>query len=373
MSDVKTGNLWDIFCRVIDNYGDVGVCWRLATGLAERGERVRLWVDDASALAWMAPEGAQGVEVQPWTALIPTNGRVIGDILVEAFGCDIAPEFVAAYAYMTRASGQPSMWINLEYLSAEGFSERNHGLASPVTTGPGAGLDKHFFYPGFTAATGGLLREPNLLARQARFDRAAWLRKLGIKLGGERLISLFCYEPAMLGDFLEQLAGDTPVTRLLVSPGRAAAAVQAVIASKNRLQPSWNMRELLSFSFLPALTQLDFDHLLWACDLNFVRGEDSLVRALWAGKPFVWQIYPQHDDAHYNKLSAFLELLEAPASLRNFHLAWNDLKGQNEAKPRPLPPLALPEWQQTIATARRQQLQRVDLVTQLMGFALKNL
>jgi hypothetical protein len=21
---------WDIFCRVIDNFGDIGVCWRLA-------------------------------------------------------------------------------------------------------------------------------------------------------------------------------------------------------------------------------------------------------------------------------------------------------------------------------------------------------
>ena len=27
---------------------------------------MRLWVDDASALAWMAPQGCPGVQVQPW-------------------------------------------------------------------------------------------------------------------------------------------------------------------------------------------------------------------------------------------------------------------------------------------------------------------
>ena len=55
---------WDIFCQVIDNFGDIGVCWRLAADLAARGHQVRLWVDDASALHWMAPQGAAGVEVR---------------------------------------------------------------------------------------------------------------------------------------------------------------------------------------------------------------------------------------------------------------------------------------------------------------------
>ncbi len=59
---------WDIFCRVIDNFGDIGVCWRLATQLAGQGQQVRLWVDDASALQWMAPEGCPGVEVRAWLA-----------------------------------------------------------------------------------------------------------------------------------------------------------------------------------------------------------------------------------------------------------------------------------------------------------------
>lgn len=367
---MKTGKLWDIFCKVIDNYGDLGVCWRLSVGLAARGERVRLWVDDASALRWMAPEGAPGVAVRPWTQPLKIDDLTPGDVLVEAFGCDSAPELIAHYVDNTRARGQKPIWINLEYLSAEGFVERSHGLPSPVTTGPGVGLSKHFFYPGFSAATGGLLREPDLIARQAQFNRAAWLQQLGMAYQGERLVSLFCYEPPALSHLLDHLAGDTQPTRLLVTAGRATAAIKNCIANKNSTQPSWNKRESLSFLFLPALSQQNFDQLLWACDLNFVRGEDSLVRALWANKPFVWQIYPQHDDAHHSKLNALLDVLNAPPSLRAFHHVWNGLSG---ATPAVLPPIALPLWLQTVTAARQQQLQHDDLVTRLMRFASKTI
>ena len=46
--------------------------------------------------------------------------------------------------------------------------------------------------------------------------------------------------------------------------------------------------------------------LLANCDLNFVRGEDSLVRAIYSGKPFIWQPYIQGNDAHLEKLNAFI-------------------------------------------------------------------
>ncbi len=90
--------LWDIFCKVIDNYGDIGVCWRLARQLAGRGQRVRLWVDDASALRWMAPHGCPGVEVRAWTQPLDLATVNTGDVLVEAFGCEVPAEFVAACA-----------------------------------------------------------------------------------------------------------------------------------------------------------------------------------------------------------------------------------------------------------------------------------
>ncbi len=354
--------LWDIFCKVIDNHGDIGVCWRLSANLAARGERVRLWVDDASALRWMAPGGCAGVDLMPWTQPLPMQGLVPGDVLVEAFGCEVAPEFIASYADTTRASDQKAAWINLEYLSAEGFVERSHGLPSPVMSGPGAGLTKFFFYPGFTPGTGGLLREPDLAQRQARFDRAAWLRQLGLEPRGERLVSLFCYEPPALAQLLDHLATQAQPTRLLVTAGRSSAAVQAALEKKTRLQPSWNQRGLLSISYLPILSQIDFDHLLWACDLNFVRGEDSLVRALWADKPLVWQIYPQHDDAHHGKLEAFLALIGAPASLRRFHRTWNAIDAG------PLQALDLAGWSDAAHAAHGRLMGQHDLVTRLLEF-----
>ncbi len=363
---METGKLWDIFCKVVDNYGDIGVCWRLAVGLATRGERVRLWVDDNSALAWMCPDGAPNVEVRAWTRSIPTDRLEPGSVLLEAFGCEINPEFIAFYANGTRSAHLKSTWINLEYLSAEGFPERCHGLPSLVATGPGAGLKKHFFYPGFSAATGGLLREPDLPLRQTRFDRQQWLQQQGIEFHGERLVCLFCYEAPRLDELLDQLARDSQKTRLLITEGRATACASHCIELKNRVQPLWNGRGQLSFSYLPALTQREFDHLLWACDLNFVRGEDSLVRALWANKPFVWQIYPQHDDAHHVKLDAFLNRLQSPASLREFHQVWNCLSAA------PLPPLDLAPWQQAVSQARELQLQHADLVTQIIRFTTKN-
>lgn len=374
-SGVKTEKLWDIFCRVIDNFGDIGVCWRLACGLAAHGERVRLWVDDASALDWMAPGGAPGVEVKPWTLPMQTQHLTPGDNLLEAFGCQIDPEFIAAYADWTSARGKNGVWINLEYLSAEGFVERSHGLPSPVTAGPGAGLAKYFFYPGFRAGTGGLLRESDLARRQACFDRVKWLKQLGIKWEDERLVSLFCYEPAALGDLLQQLASDTVCTCLLVTSGRASDAVRACIESKTGFNALWNKRQALQISYLPRLSQSDFDHLLWSCDLNFVRGEDSLVRALWAGKAFIWQAYPQHDAAHHAKLDALLDWLQAPLSLRAYHCRWNAIQTETTEERKnqsPLPTLALQEWQETALNARSEQLQLDDLVTQLIRFASKS-
>ncbi|MDP2066782.1 MAG: elongation factor P maturation arginine rhamnosyltransferase EarP [Burkholderiaceae bacterium] len=371
---------WDIFCRVIDNHGDLGVCWRLAADLAARGETVRLWVDDASALDWMAPGARQGthpgVRVLPWRHPIdPTllAALPVADVWVEAFGCEISPEFIANHDHFTGASGKKSfknpVWINLEYLSAEPYVERSHGLPSPVLSGPGRGRTKWFFYPGFTPATGGLLHEPDLAARQAAFDRTAWLAAHGIPWQGERLISLFCYEPPALAAWLAQLARGPEPTRLLVTHGRAAAAVRAAIFNKIRPDPASNGDSSLLISYLPALTQRDYDALLWACDLNLVRGEDSWVRALLAGRPMVWQAYPQDDGAHHAKLQAWLDWLGASPSQRAFHQLWN--APQAPVANAPWPALDGTAWQPTAQAARSRLLAQDDLCTQLIRFVAK--
>ena len=362
---------WDIFCRVIDNYGDIGVCWRLAADLAARGRTVRLWVDDPLPLRWMAPGALDGnwpgVSVLRWQqsgeldflARLPR-----ANVIVEGFGCEIEPVYLAHHFINGACNGDCPGWINLEYLSAQGYAERSHLLPSPILQGPAGGQTRHFFFPGFSAPSGGLLREPDLLERQARFDARSWLSLLGVEANAGRLVSLFCYEPVLMPALLDRLRDADTRTQLLVTAGRAAAAVQSWVADDATVRGGGTLGQFgsLSLIFLPTLSQRDFDHLLWSCDLNLVRGEDSLVRALWANKPFVWQIYPQDDNAHHAKLAAVMQAISAPASWRAFHHAWNGLSST-------LPDWDLPQWHAASRSARAQMLLQSDLTTRLLEFA----
>jgi len=365
--------LWDIFCHVIDNWGDLGVCWRLARQLALRGQRVRLWADDPSALAWMAPGALQGqgalakLSVYHWPrqqpeALPPPVEP--GDVLIEAFGCTIEPHWVQALQPAGRA-GQ--VWINLEYLSAEPWVERCHGLPSPVLSGPLAGRCKWFYYPGFTPGSGGLLREnPAPAASDAPDTPDAHYASAppptasspGATAATDLRLLLFCYAapalPALLADPALAQA------HWLVAAGRTQATWRSAQCAP-RTAPCPAQRATL----LPLLAQTEFDALLRTCNLNLVRGEDSLVSALWAGRPLVWQLYPQHDQAHHAKLEAFLDWLEAPPCLRQFHRVWNGLHGGTLPT---LSPQRLRWWDECSSAARQRLLQQGDLVRRLLRF-----
>ena len=346
--------VWDLFCRVVDNFGDIGVCWRLGFDLAERGESVRLWVDDASALRWMAPQGCDRVQVLPW-GQAEREGHC-GDVVIEAFGCELPEAWVRRMAGRARAP----VWINLEYLTAEDFARRCHRLPSPQSIGAAAGLTKWFFHPGFVAGTGGLIHERDLESRQRAFDVHTWRAAHGIALRpDERCVSLFSYPNPALRALLDALS--LAPTLLLVTPGPASEQVA------QQLGPAWQRAQLRAIP-LPWLSQTSFDHLLWSCDINFVRGEDSWVRAQWAEAPFVWQAYVQHDAAHHAKLDAFLDLYLAGAepalahSIRKLWLRWND---------RSSGPIDLPDldaWQAHQRRWREHLRGQIDLTSRLLEF-----
>jgi uncharacterized repeat protein (TIGR03837 family) len=308
---------WDIFCRVIDNFGDIGVCWRLARQLAaEHGRKVRLWVDDLSSLQPICPavdsaraiQFCQGVEIRHWVENVAVDR--VPEVVIEAFACELPSAYLTA---MSQVSPKPC-WINLEYLTAESWAEECHGMASPHPSLP---LVKYFFFPGFSAKSGGLLRENDLFAERDRAVAAFPSTDL-------LEVSLFCYDTAPVGALLDAFR-DSPVPVLChVPPGKPLAAVQVHLGGHGPWQLGNTM--IRSVSFMP----LDeFDRLLWRCDINFVRGEDSFVRAQWAGKPFVWQVYPQDDGAHLTKLEAFLECYSkelggaTETAVRRMFVAWN--------------------------------------------------
>ncbi|MBT2374770.1 elongation factor P maturation arginine rhamnosyltransferase EarP [Pseudomonas fluorescens] len=325
---------WDIFCSVVDNYGDIGVTWRLARQLvAEHGCEVRLWVDDLRAFERMCPEVdvrldrqvQEGVDVHRWPADWPATEAA--DVVIAAFACQLPPGYMEEMAGRERTP----LWMNLDYLSAEDWVVGCHGLPSVKFKG----VQKYFFFPGFRAGTGGLLREAGLLDQRAAFQRNAalqqqFLQALGVfPAVGARLMSLFAYENAGLASWLDVLAADGRATHLLVPEGRILGDVQRWLGVESLSVGDVQQRDALTVQVLPFVRQEQYDRLLWCCDFNAVRGEDSFVRAQWAGRPFLWHIYRQDEDIHLDKLDAFLELYTeglspaAKTALVSLWQAWN--------------------------------------------------
>lgn len=310
MRRVAVRRRWDVFCAVVDNFGDIGVCWRLARRLAGGlGQRVRLWVDDLQTFSRLcaqvdpvrAEQVVDGVEVRHWRSeFAPVEPA---EIVVEGFGAALPAAYLAAMA----ARRPPPVWINLEYLSAEAWVDSHHGLPSPHPRLP---LTKHFFFPGFTDATGGVLIEDGLVAARDAFQRdrgarEAWWRARGIASDADALaVSLFCYENTALPGLLAAWAADPRGVHCVVPAGRALDQVARF--ARRRLAPGAPcVVGALTLHALPFLALDDYDRLLWACDLNCVRGEDSFVRAQLAARPLLWQAYPQEDAAHLAKAAAF--------------------------------------------------------------------
>jgi uncharacterized repeat protein (TIGR03837 family) len=330
----------DLFCRVVDNFGDIGVSWRFARQLQrEHGWEIRLWVDDLAAFQRIEPslditleqQHLQGVEIRRWLRDLPLISP--HPIVIAAFSCELPMSWLQA---MKQAR---SIWINLEYLSAEDWVEHYHGLPSLRQDG----LKPYFFFPGFTNKTGGLPRENDLVerriswtanhTRQARFlseiglppdvvqvmERGSITTSSPLKSSDvvddsaslrPRLVSLFCYPHAPYHALLDALDHDHQTSILLVPDGVCPGITPGQSGKVQVLR-------------IPFLSQDKYDQLLWTCDLNFVRGEDSFMRATWAGKPFIWQIYPQQEDAHLIKLDAWLARTALPQHAQDCQRAWN--------------------------------------------------
>ena len=287
-----------MFCKVVDNFGDIGVSWRLARQLAdEHGVQVHLWVDDMALAQRFAGAGHPGVQLLHWQEA--TRFASAATVVIETFGCGLPP------AYQACMQARRTHWVNVDYLSAEDWVTGFHGQPSPQANG----LVRHYFYPGFHAQTGGLIRERDLVVMQeaAVAHAAAFWQSLGLIPDPQRLqLSLFCYPHAPMRALLQSFREAQRPVRVLVpesvAPALAAAMALPALPVGERLL--WGQCELC---VIPFLSQTDYDRLLHLCDLNFVRGEDSWIRAIWAGKPMIWLPYQQTEETHLQKLAAFLQ------------------------------------------------------------------
>lgn len=372
----ETKASWDVFCSVVDNYGDIGVTWRLARQLvAEHGLNVRLWVDDLASFAPLCP-GADPKAAQQWQAGVdvrqwPVQWQPVElpDVVIEAFACKLPPAYIEALTQSTPTR----LWLNLDYLSAEDWVGGCHGLPSLKT----AGYQKYFFFPGFMPNTGGLLRETDLLERRAQWQRdpearETFLAHWGVRVApGSLLMTLFAYEHPQIPGWLQALADAEQAVHLLVPQGRVLGDVQQWLGEPLTAGLALE-RGALTVQLMPFVSQDDYDRLLWCCDFNAVRGEDSFVRAQWAARPLVWHIYKQEEYAHWEKLEAFLDLYvqgltpAASEAVLGFWRAWNMDQEIGQSWQQML--ANWPELTRHAQTWSDQKARQADLATALVNF-----
>ena len=373
----------DLFCLVIDNFGDAGVCWRLARQLVNEHDcRVTLWIDKPRVLKQiiggmddtLERQTVSGVDVRLWPEVFPgLSLDGIADVVIEGFGARLPESYVRQ---MAQKKPHP-VWINLEYLSAESWVPDCHAMASPQSW---IDLTKYFYFPGFTDRTGGLIREKSIVSERENFqlDRQnaiGFLSRLGVKASPEQwMVSLFCYPDAPVIALLDSLARLEKKVLCVIPEGVATEQVESFIRQKAIAGTRFESGNL-AIQVLPMLEQDDYDRLLWSCDFNFIRGEDSFVRAQWAARPFAWHIYPQDEDAHMVKLNAFLDLYlsglpeEKTADIRLFWNSWNERINE-----KPISDCRVnldkisPEWTQYATDWFKKLTDREDLASRLLRF-----
>ena len=279
----------DIFCEVIDNYGDVGVAYRLAREFKRiySNKQLRFIINKTEELDLI--KKAEDITIIAYKNI--DKIETPADLIIETFACNI-PE-----TYMNKALKTSKLIINLEYFSSENWVDDFHLQESFL----GGNLKKYFFIPGLSEKSGGIILDKEFLDRKNKVqeNREYYLKQFNIDENYDLIISVFSYEKNF-DNFLKTLQKlDKKVLLLLLSEK----------TQKNFIKyfDNNNYYDKIKAVKLPFFTYDKYEELLALCDINLVRGEDSFVRALLLAKPFLWHIYPQDENAHIIKLESFLE------------------------------------------------------------------
>lgn len=309
----KIKNNLDIFCTVLDNYGDAGVCLRLARDLSLKNFDVFLYCDDLKTLNTIKDgkdEENPNLHIKKWDNEL--KDYTPSEYVIQAFSCRLCPSAIE------KIKKNNSKVINLEYLSAEKWVEDCHKRPSF-----GDGFTSYFFFPGFTKGTGGVITEEKFIKKLNKKDHQ--------KNNDIRKVTLFSYENSHVKDILSLLSASAKRSEITVFEGKALDNLNLQLNIKLLPGQVFDLNEKISIKAVKMVSQDEYDDYLLSSDLNLVRGEDSIVRAMLSGIPFLWQIYVQEDNAHIVKLNSFFDRLEevvAPSetflTLKNLMLAYND-------------------------------------------------
>ena len=282
-------NSIDIFCEVIDNYGDVGVAYRLAREFKRiyPHKRLRFFINKTEEINLI--KKSNDIEIIAYKDISKIKNSA--DLILETFACEIPKE------YIDKALRSSKFIINLEYFSAEDWVDDFHLQESFL----GGSLKKYFFIPGLSKKSGGILLDNEFLERkkQVEENREYYLEKFKIKEKYDLIGSVFSYEKNFDSLINELKKLDKKVLLLILSEKTQKNFIKYFDNSNNY--------DKIKAVKLPFFTYDKYEELLSLCDFNLVRGEDSFVRALLLGKPFLWHIYPQEENIHIQKLNSFLE------------------------------------------------------------------
>jgi len=275
----------------------------------------RLFCDQPDLIKKIAGEdglrdlSSHGVEIFDWDKandLIQAGGPP--DVILETFSCELPQPYVEKIR-----EGNIPLIINVEYLSAEPWTVEAHGLPS-IPSNPND-LPRYFYYPGFSSDSGGLLQGKSSNTNEDSTYVPRSLEQIFRELRPKEEVPkvlIFTYGGQKLERLLDQIKESQTPVDLLICDEPNIKTVENWLGESISEPKQRGPIQYISMPFVP---QDDFDWLLNECDLNIVRGEDSFVRAQWAGKPFIWDIYPQDVDAHLIKLDAFLDVYLKDATL----------------------------------------------------------
>ena len=282
-------NSVDIFCEVIDNYGDVGVAYRLAREFKRiyPNKKLRFFISQTEEINLI--KKSNDIEIIAYEDISKIEDSA--DLIIETFACEIPKK------YMDKALKNSKLIINLEYFSAENWVDDFHLQESFL----GGNLKKYFFIPGLSKKSGGILLDNEFLERKKKVEenRKHYLQKFEIKEEYDLIGSVFSYEKNFDSLINELKKLDKKVLLLILSEKTQKNFIKYFDNSDNY--------DKIKAMKLPFFTYDKYEELLSLCDFNLVRGEDSFVRALLLGKPFLWHIYPQKENTHIKKLNSFLE------------------------------------------------------------------
>ncbi len=314
-----------ILCKVVDNFGDIGVVYRLTRNLITHYPEVSVnlivqGLDSFNKInnkinPALPIQELEGFTVFDWDNFDFCYKYFSGknnshlQVILECFQCG-RPDWMEKILFEDELTHIVNV-IMIDYLTAEDYAESFHCLKSLTRR---AKVQKVNFMPGFTNKTGGLI-----------FDTSDTL----VKADTANPVMFFCYDAdwRVLVNALNKFCKDFGPNDILVAQGKGH---DSFCKAYDELCKD----EAASFKVidLPFMNQQKWDLQLQNCSFLFIRGEESLSRACLYGIPFVWPAYPQSEEYHLVKVRALLSKMEPFFDKSDFSIiknAWESINSIN--------------------------------------------